>query len=87
MEAAGDLRMTDSHSCKAIREFSAASGFRVAARKDRPEDGMISTWHLIHESLATTYEVKFGEADKAGEVTAEIRLAISFCPFCGTKLD
>ncbi len=50
-------------------------------------DAFWQSWILRVALVANDQMVREGQAEAVGDVQCEHEFAISYCPFCGTKLD
>ncbi len=69
------------HICRFIQDFRDNAAFMVEVVFD--ED----IWMLRQSSFAIDQDVRAGEAESVGELISSSALKISFCPFCGKRLQ
>lgn len=69
------------HICKFIEEYRESKASKVEVIFD--ED----IWMLKQSTFAIDQDVRVGEADYIGELLVSSAVKISFCPFCGKRLQ
>ncbi len=52
-----------------------------------PSDADWQSWRLRVALVANEQMVRDGQAEAVGDMQCEHEFPISYCPFCGTKLD
>ncbi|MDE2421274.1 MAG: hypothetical protein KGO49_08875 [Gammaproteobacteria bacterium] len=69
------------HICKFIEDYQKSEASKVEVIFD--ED----IWMLKQSAFAIDQDVRVGEADYIGELLSSSAVKISFCPFCGKRLQ
>lgn len=77
-----DIEVKKEHSCTSLPEDLSSKILYCC-----DSDGSRYDWYFASVRLATYDNVKVGEAEKVADLMAASIVLISYCPFCGIKLN